>query len=168
MKTLILVRHAKAEPENELGDHMRALSSAGRQQAQLLGDLIAEQAQGISRVLVSSALRTKETYRLIATTEGQWPSGTSLDAIYEAGPRELIDLIHECGEDDECMMIVGHEPTISSLASMLHDSRDDMAQQVRLGVPTATACILDVPVAWTDVDRNTCQLRAVVRPDLPA
>ncbi len=168
MKTLILVRHAKAEPENELGDHMRALSSAGRQQAQLLGALITEQSEPVTRVLVSSALRTKETYRLIATTEGQWPSGTSLDAIYEAGPRDLIDLLHECEENDHCVMVVGHEPTISSLASMLHDSRDDIAQQVRLGVPTATACILDVPVAWDEIDRNTCQLRAVVRPNLVA
>ncbi|MDO5700392.1 MAG: histidine phosphatase family protein [Bowdeniella nasicola] len=164
MKTLVLLRHAKAESESDLGDHMRALSAKGRDQARELAALIHAESGDVDAVLVSSALRTKETYRLLAGQGESWPAGTSLDALYEAGPREVMDVLAEHDEDTGTIMIVGHEPTMSSLAHLLHDAKDELGQQIRLGVPTATACVLDVPVPWSELDRNTCHVRAVVRP----
>ncbi|MDO5727904.1 MAG: histidine phosphatase family protein [Bowdeniella nasicola] len=165
MKHLVLLRHAKAEPIGELGDHLRAVSAPGRQQARALGPMIRTHCGEVDTVLVSSALRTKETYRLLAAADEPWPDGRSLDAIYDAGPRELIALLgQEISEDTATVMVVGHEPTMSSLAHMLHDSRDELGAQIRLGIHTATACILQVPVAWDALDRNTCHLTAVVRP----
>ncbi|OKL54790.1 hypothetical protein BSZ39_02085 [Bowdeniella nasicola] len=164
MKTLVLLRHAKAETENELGDHLRALSAKGRTQAARLGELIRAETE-VDTVLVSSALRTKETYRLLSAEEAEWPSGTSMDALYEAGPRELMDILGELPEDKTSVMVVGHEPTMSSLAHLLHDAKDEIAQQIRLGVPTATACVIDVPVAWSELERNSCHVRAVIRPE---
>lgn len=164
MKTLVLLRHAKAETENELGDHLRALSAKGRTQAARLGELIRAETE-VDTVLVSSALRTKETYRLLSAEEAEWPSGTSMDALYEAGPRELMDILGELPEDTTSVMVVGHEPTMSSLAHLLHDAKDEIAQQIRLGVPTATACVIDVPVAWSELERNSCHVRAVIRPE---
>ncbi|SEA70954.1 phosphohistidine phosphatase [Bowdeniella nasicola] len=164
MKTLVLLRHAKAEAENELGDYLRALSAGGRQQASQLGELIREQVGDVDTVLVSSALRTKETYRLLAAEDADWPAGTSMDALYEAGPRELIEILGGLDESAQTVLVVGHEPTMSSLAHMLHDTKDEIGQQIRLGVPTATACVLDVPVAWNELARKSCHVRAVVRP----
>lgn len=168
MKHLVLLRHAKAEPIGELGDHLRAVATLGRQQARALGPLIRQHCDPIDTVLVSSALRTKETYRLLAAADEPWPDGRSLDAIYEAGPRDLIELLGaELNEEDNRnVMVVGHEPTMSSLAHLLHDQRDDLGAQIRLGIHTATACILQVPVAWSELDRNTCTLTAVVRPQV--
>ena len=166
VKTLVLLRHAKAESESDLGDHMRALAAKGREQARALGSLIHAETGDIDTVLVSSALRTKETYRLLAADDAQWPAGSSLDDLYEAGPREVLNVLAGVGEESGSVLVVGHEPTMSSLAHLLHDAKDELAQQIRLGVPTATACVLDVPVAWNELDRNTCHLRAVLRPDI--
>ncbi|MFD1506789.1 phosphohistidine phosphatase [Georgenia yuyongxinii] len=162
-RTLVLLRHAKAEPEGDLGDAMRPLAGKGRKQATALGPQLADLVGPVDVALVSSALRATETYKLVAAgmkVRAQQVVGE----IYEGGPRTVLGLLQDVDEAAATVLVVGHEPTISGLASLLHDARDDLARQVSLGVPTATACVLQVPGTWQELDRSTAHLSRLIRP----
>ncbi len=163
-KTLVLVRHAKAESPGKLGDARRALAPRGRRQAAALGPMLARIAGPFDRALVSSALRTRETYRLLAGDSDAYPRPRVLDELYDASARELLDILRRLDEKDRRVLVVGHEPTMSSLAHLLHDARDAMAEEISQGIPTSTACIVEVEVPWADLDRGRAHVREVVRP----
>lgn len=166
MATLVLLRHAKAEPENGLGDAQRPLSSRGRRQATALGPLLAAHVGGVDVALVSGALRTTETYKLLAAS---WPEGAPeadvREELYSAGPRDVIALLAELPPEAERVLVVGHEPTMSSLAHLLNTERSPLADTVAYGMGTASAAVLEVPVPWGELDRSTARLLTVVRPE---
>lgn len=163
-KTLVLVRHAKAESPGSLGDARRVLAPRGRRQAAALGPLLAGIAGPFDRALVSSALRTQETYRLLSGDSDAYPRPRVMDELYQASARQLLGILQGLDEKDRRVLVVGHEPTMSSLAWLLHDSRDEIAEQISQGIPTSTACIVEVNVPWSGLDRNRAHVREVVRP----
>lgn len=160
--TLVLLRHAKAEPEGGLGDLMRPLAGKGRKQAAALGPQLAEEVGAVDLALVSTALRTSETVKLVSGGVSVRDQ-RSVEDLYQGGPRQVLGLLQELDDALGTVMVVGHEPTISGLAYLLHDTRDDLAQQVSLGVPTATACILHVPTSWQELERSTAHLTRLIR-----
>ena len=165
MNTLVLMRHAKAETERGLGDFQRALAPRGRKQAASFGEQLAEVAGPFDVALVSGALRTRETYRLLAGSSPAYPTRRVIEDLYETTARQLMDSLKELGTPHHRVIVVGHEPVMSTLAYMLHDAQDKFAQQISMGIATATAVVLDVPVPWRQLDRNRAHVRAVLRPD---
>lgn len=165
-RTLILLRHAKAAQHGRAGDASRELSQRGQRQARALGPMLAEEVGAVDVALVSTAARAATTASLVA--EGvEVRERRDEPSIYQLAARGLLDLVRTTEEGVGTLLVVGHEPTISSLAGHLHDQRSDsLALQVSLGVPTATACVLDVPVAWADLGKRGAHLRALVRPQL--
>ncbi len=167
MATLVLLRHAKAEPENGIGDAQRPLSSRGRRQAAALGPLLGSHVGTVDVALVSSALRTTETYKLLAAS---WPEAGAPEAdvreeLYSAGARDVIALLAELPPEAQRVLVVGHEPTMSSLAHVLNTERSPLADTVAYGMGTASAAVLEVPVPWGELDRSTARLLTVVRPE---
>ena len=162
--TLVLVRHAKAGSLGSLGDSKRVLAPRGRRQAAALGPMLVRMVGPFDRALVSSALRTRETYRLLAGDSDAYPRPRVMDELYQASARQLLGILQRLDEKDRRVLVVGHEPTMSTLAYMLHDARDAMSEEMSRGIPTSTACIIDVPVAWSELDRNRAHVREVVRP----
>ncbi|WP_454083485.1 SixA phosphatase family protein [Georgenia sp. Marseille-Q6866] len=165
-RTLVLLRHAQAEPENGLGDEQRPLSAHGRRQGAALGPILAAQVGGLDRALVSSALRTTETYKIVASGWDGAPAADVRDELYEAGPRDVLAVLAELPDDVRRVLVVGHEPTMSSLAHLLDGERSTLAEMVSLGMSTANAAVLEVPVPWAALDRSTARLVTIVRPEL--
>ena len=164
-RTLVLLRHAKAERENGLGDAERPLAARGRRQATSLGPLLAEQVGAVDVALVSGALRTTETYKLLAATWPGAPESDVRDELYLAGPRDVLEVLAELPDDVTRVLVVGHEPTMSSLAHLVNGERSTLADMVVHGMGTGNAAVLEVPVAWGELDRSTARLVAVVRPE---
>lgn len=162
--TLVLLRHAKAEPYGGLGDKQRALAPRGRNQASAFGDRLAAEAGPFDVAIVSGALRTRETYRLLAGQSDQYPAPVISEDLYEATARRLLTTLQQLPEEAGSVIVVGHEPVMSTLGYMLHDTQDDLAHQIMLGIPTSTAIVLDVPGTWAELDRSTAHVRAVLRP----
>ncbi len=114
---LIIVRHGKAHKDSATGrDEDRTLTGRGRRQAEWLGQHL--NAKGPSpRVIVTSPLaRAAETAGLIhehlkieLCTDPRLGTDTSIEAVME--------LIAE--QKDECVMVVGHNPTLSVVAGAL-------------------------------------------------
>ena len=94
-RRLVLLRHAKAEPGNGGPDPLRPLALQGRRQCADLGPRLVTAGLVPERVLVSSAVRTRQPWALIADAfaSAPEPEVTVEDRVYDAGPGELLDLI---------------------------------------------------------------------------
>lgn len=164
---LVLLRHAKAEPGGSIADHLRPLALRGRQQATGVGQSLLAVGLVPDRVLVSSAVRTRQTWDLVRGVLGLDPSvATVADEVYDAGVRELLALVQGTGEDVGTLLVVGHEPTVSQTAALLAGpgSDDDTLLRVQVGVPTATTCELEAATPWAQWAPHAVPLRSVVSP----
>ncbi len=166
-RQLVLLRHAKAEHASSLDDRMRPLALDGRRQAAEVGTSL--RAAGVlpDRVLVSSAVRTRQTWDLVRVGLGVGPEVAEFgDELYSAGVRTLIGLLHAVGPEVRTLLVVGHEPTVSQTAVALAGPGSDEAAvaRVRVGVPTGTYSVLDVPGGWDTLEPDAARLLRVVPP----
>lgn len=164
-RTLLLLRHAKAEPFAGT-DAARPLSLRGRRQATEVGDSLAAAGPVPQLALVSAATRTRQTWDLLAARLPEEVPAEFLEELYESGPRGVLDVLAEYAGASERVIVVGHEPVMSSLAGLLASEESDPAlvDQVRHGVPTAARSVLTFDGEWADLGRGAARLVAVERP----
>ena len=113
---LILWRHAEAEDgENDM---QRALTKRGMKQAVLMAGWLKHQLPDSARVLVSPAERAKQTAQALtfefALVKGLAP-GKGVEELLAA-----VDWPLGTGAmRDETVIVVGHQPTLGNVASLL-------------------------------------------------
>jgi phosphohistidine phosphatase len=167
-RLLLLMRHGKAESGSGRLDHDRALADRGVTQAQLVGEYLAAQNVQVSRVLVSDARRTAQTWESVASRMPGFDGEVSFhEEIYSGGAAELLALVHGVPAQHPVVMVVGHEPTISTLASLLaaEDSDAGSVAQARIGMPTGAMAVLSGALAqWQGVAEESLTLHTIVRP----
>lgn len=116
MKTLILMRHTKAAAHApEMADIDRPLAPRGIDNAKALGAWLAAAGLVPDVALVSAAQRTRETWELLGL-EATTPVKL-LAELYDAVPAGYLAPVAKL--DCDTVMIVGHNPTIASLAEHL-------------------------------------------------
>ena len=116
--TLLIFRHAKSDFD-AASDHERVITEFGQQQARFMGELVKEKAIQPDLVICSSAYRAKQTMDL-AMTAGEWECDSSItDVLYNTTAGVVFELIKHFSDDDKTIMLVGHEPTWSEVASKL-------------------------------------------------
>lgn len=163
-RTLVLLRHAKAVGDSDGSDKDRVLAPRGRRQAEALGPLLSEALGRVDVALVSESARTRETIELAGVTLPITKELVTPD-LYDAGREDVLRLVRGVSPSTRVVLVVGHEPTVSQLARYLHDEpTDTLGADVRLGISTATACVLKVPVEWQQVAEHNCHLTALLRP----
>ena len=159
-KTLVLVRHSKAAHDAPT-DLERPLTSKGHTLADKLARSLARRVGHLDLLLVSPAARARQTARPIQ--ERLEPAEIHVEPeIYHNGALKILDLLTPLSETTNTLVLVGHEPTVSILAHMLHDADDDLAAQASFGVPTATALLLTVPGSWADLAPERAHLTEIV------
>ena len=144
MARIVLIRHAKAEaPRPGFDDHDRALTLEGRSSANALGAALLGAGVSIEVVLVSSAVRTQQTWKLLEPTFPEADART-VPALYETHVGGLISALQEL-DVEGTVAVVGHEPTISAAAAWLAGPGSDTKalQRIAHGLPTGTAALLD-------------------------
>lgn len=138
MRTLILLRHAHAEPAAAgQADADRALSAEGLAEAEAAGRWLSGQALVPDRVLCSPARRTRETLEAVLRGIG-FVEQRLADAIYEATPGTLAELVDEHREMDR-LMLVGHNPGLERLAALLHSGQSGDYR----GMPPGSIAVLE-------------------------
>lgn len=161
MKTLLLMRHAKADSNAALGrDEERPINERGRRAADRVGGWLAQVGCIPDRVLSSPAVRTRQTAERAAAAGG-WQRQVELDPrIYEASPTTLMRVVASCSEDVDRLMLVGHEPGMSgTLAHLLGGA------SVRF--PTAAVACLELDLErWSDLESGCGLLLWLVTPRL--
>lgn len=165
-RILLLMRHGKAEASGEQ-DFDRDLTERGVQQARLVGDYLASQGVRPTRVLVSPAARTRETYDALADAMGGLDAEVEhIEGLYEGGPHEAVAALRRIDDADRVVLVVGHEPTMSTLGHLLADDDSDSGAlaQARIGVPTGSMCVLSGSLAtWQELGEDSLALLTIVR-----
>lgn len=124
MPLLVLARHAHAVPALDAGtdDFDRPLSPSGAQQAQRMGQFLAEYAEevagAVDTVVASSALRTATTAEAVAAGLGLAPSIVVRDpALYNGWVTDWAEAMVSIPSDAAGAVIVGHQPTVSEVVA---------------------------------------------------
>jgi len=146
-RTLLLLRHAKSDYPTGVADHDRPLAPRGEREAALVGDWLRANAPAVDAVLCSTAIRTRET---LARTGVDAPVDY-LDRLYDATPGAVIEEINRVGADVETLLVIGHEPTMSSLALGLaaaEDSNNTAAERISTKFPTSAIAVLRTSEPW--------------------
>lgn len=154
VSTLILVRHAKAKQFGP-SDHERALSERGWADAAVAGTLLAEQGMCPDLALVSTALRTQQTWEQVARAAG-WGLEPCLDnSLYAADADTVLDLLRAVPDDTATVVVVGHNPTMASLAQLLDDgSAEEMVEDFA----TSALAVFDHEGSWQQIGQGRCRL----------
>jgi phosphohistidine phosphatase len=152
-RTLVVIRHAKAE-QVAANDYDRELSDSGRADAAALGAWLAGVGVTPDHALVSAAPRAVQTWNAIADGAG-WSLEPDLDeGLYTAGPDTALDLVRAVPESCDTLIVVGHNPTMASLAQLIDDGEgdDEAGNEMAVGFPTSTAAVFAYDGAWTNLE----------------
>lgn len=115
MPTLVLIRHARAEPNRD-DDLNRALVARGREDAARLQGWLLGRDLTPDRVVLSPSARTRETWQVAAPALSEVVEDRRL---YEGGTEQLKAVIAETPSSTEVLAMVGHNPTIEQLLAGL-------------------------------------------------
>ncbi len=146
MKTLILMRHAKAvRPWEAAEDRLRGLTSRGRDDARETATALAAAGFAPSLALYSPAARTQQTWEL---AQEIWPDAHAreVEALYMASPDDIEAEATRAGGD--VTLVIGHNPGLKDLARWYISSGEghdrDGAAQLEDGFLTASASVFAV------------------------
>jgi len=120
MLTLYLLRHAKSSWDDAAQpDFERPLSNRGRKACGLIGEFIREKEIDFDLVLVSTAVRTRETIELIKERAKFRGEVRYDERIYEATVAQLQEIISQLDNERASVLLVGHNPGIEELLALL-------------------------------------------------
>jgi phosphohistidine phosphatase len=146
-RTLLLLRHAKSAWPQGVADHERPLAPRGEREAKLAGDWLRAHAPAVDAVLCSTATRTRQT---LARTRIDAPVNY-VDRLYDTTPDAVIEEINGVDPEVETLLVIGHEPTMSSLALGLateEGSNTTAAERISTKFPTSAIAVLRTGEAW--------------------
>jgi phosphohistidine phosphatase len=167
MLRLMLLRHAKAEfASSGQTDAERTLAARGREVAPVMGHYLAQHSLRPDTALVSTALRTRQTWQLVAAELDQPPPATFEARLYDATAHNLLAVLQELPSDVHSVLVVGHNPGVQELATLLIASGDITARQSLLEkFPTASVAVIDFPVrSWAEIRPNGGRVDRFVTP----
>jgi phosphohistidine phosphatase len=156
-RTLILLRHAKSGYPPGVADHDRPLAPRGIREAGLAGDWLRANAPALDQVLCSTATRTRQTFAQAALSAPV----RYVDELYDAMPGTVIAAINTAGEDVRTLLVIGHEPAMSSVALGLAGAPgtdNAVAQQISEKIPTSGIAVLHVTGGWAGLELETAGL----------
>jgi phosphohistidine phosphatase len=128
VKTLLLVRHAKASRDDPtLPDRDRPLDDRGRRDAPKMGKRLARRDAKPDLIVSSPALRALTTAQLIADELGYSRQDiVVVERLYATSASDLLAVIHALDKRTERAMLVGHNPELTDLAHRLSPEIRDL------------------------------------------
>ena len=164
MKRLYLLRHAKSSwKDASLPDHDRPLAGRGRRAAKAVARYLREQDIQPELVVCSTALRARETLARIEPALGT-PDVRVEGDLYAASADALLERLRSVPDDVGSVMLIGHNPGLQELALDLA-RQSNAVTELEEKYPTAAIATLELLVTrWQELDRDTAELVALVRP----
>jgi phosphohistidine phosphatase len=167
MRRLMLLRHAKSDRSKPGGrDRDRTVAPRGREAAQRIGAYMAGHGLRPDLVICSTAVRTRETWDLVASAFTKAPQVAYDERIYQNNPKILLDVVRETEPGVHVLLLVGHNPSFQAIAEFLTASgHGDARQRLREKFPTAGLAVIDFPVdAWDRVHPHSGRLDRLITP----
>jgi phosphohistidine phosphatase len=165
MRRLMLLRHAKAVPQGGLADENRPLAERGRTDMPAVAAFVGAQGLVPDLVLVSSALRTRETWELLLPAFSTAPVHRIEARLYAAPSEQIFYVVRETAPEIQSLMLIGHNPGLEDIARILTGSGETDAL-IRFGgaMPTSSLAVIDVAGGWSDLQERTGRLEFFVTP----
>jgi phosphohistidine phosphatase len=162
MKTLFLLRHAKAAIEEPgVPDLRRSLTDEGFHDARLVSEALRQQ-DLIPEIIVSSdAVRAYTTAFVFAATFEKISGDIVLEhSLYESTVQDYLKVINGMNESFSSCMIVGHNNTISMVTSEILRTNHE-------GIKTSGVVVISSPAKkWNEFDTHPCKLILDLDPSL--
>jgi phosphohistidine phosphatase len=162
-RTLVLLRHAKAESPDDLLDFERRLTRAGAADAGAAGAWLADKRLRPALVICSPAMRARQTWHGAAVALAQAdPDAGSPEVHYEAGlyhggRTEVIDLLRAVPDVVHTVLVIGHNPTMSDVSILLHPHDE---QAALAGLKTSGLAVHRAEGPWSQTEPGAMPLIA--------
>ncbi len=154
MKILYLLRHAKSSWENlELDDFDRPLNWRGKQDAPLMGKLLARKSILPDLIISSSSKRTRKTIQKITQEIDYHESNVVYTPeLYHASCSEIMTIIRQQSDQIQRLMLVGHNPSFTDFANQFTDTLIE-------NIPTCGFCELHFQsYMWQNITSESARL----------
>ena len=134
-KVIVVLRHAQsAGKQSGQRDYDRALTPQGQATAKALGQKLKQQNYNFQFILSSSSTRTRQTVELInETLQLSTEKILFKPELYEAMMVHWLDHIYELPDDINHVLLVGHNPWLSILASTFAGRIRDLGPSELIG-----------------------------------
>ncbi|MDW5315542.1 histidine phosphatase family protein [Rhizobium sp. PL01] len=165
-RRLLLLRHAKSAWPEGVADHERPLSDRGRKTAPVIGAYMAREKLVPDLALVSPAQRAQETWAIVRDV---LPSGIlerEAPGIYEVPAENILSVIQAVTPGIQTLLMVGHNPGMEDLASLLTGKGDvEALDRMKDKFPAAGLAVIDFDLEdWGAVAARTGYLERFVTP----
>jgi phosphohistidine phosphatase len=159
-KTLILMRHAKAEEGLGKPDHDRELSGRGRRDAAAAGKWLKDEGLVPDLVISSTSVRTRQTWDAACKGGAQAEFVEYRKSVYVGGVEQSLETVREDAGEMATVLVVGHNPTMAQLASLLTDGDGSREAHEAMGQGFSTCGIAVLRYAgdWADLAWGACDL----------
>jgi phosphohistidine phosphatase len=159
MKQLILMRHAEAEPARDgLDDMQRQLSAQGRTDALDAALCLAQTEIRLDSLLISPAQRTRETAVIVAAQLDITRPLLFEPELYPGHPAALLSVLRRLPRSQQCVLLVGHNPGLSDLASQFANAGQ------RIALRTSGVCSIHLQGdSWNELQPLTTDSVALWR-----
>ena len=170
MRTLWLLRHAKAAGEDPEGDHARPLTGRGERAMEALAGWAKGASFAPQLALCSTALRARQSLALLLPALARPPEVVYEDALYLAPARRLLNRLRKLPDATARVLLVGHNPGLQELALLLADRASDTpAERLAESFPTAALAGFECREGWAALASHSARLTRFLTPkDLEA
>lgn len=158
MKTLLLMRHAKAEPGSG-DDKARQLVLEGRQDADRVGQFMRGEFGAPGSIIASDAVRAHQTAAIVASALGI-PDRVRLDPRAYTFEADLLLAVLRAAPDVSLLLLIAHSPAVEEMAGQLIGTS---SRQVRLP-PGGFMRLAFESEGWEDIEPGTARLLGLVTP----
>ena len=149
MKRIYLIRHGKAEDGFDKSDFERDLLPKGKRKTEKIAHYLAKKNAKPEQILVSMAYRTLQTADIIMEVLGlNKQIVNEQKSLYLASSNSMLDAIYATDDHIQELMLIGHNPGISSLATYLSNIEIDW-----MSTSAVVAVDLDIK-KWTDISQG--------------
>ena len=149
MKTLLLLRHAKSSwKQPGLHDHDRPLNKRGKKEAPEVGAYLKEHDLVPDLILSSTARRAHDTAQAVVEESGFSGQIDLYQDLYLSDTACYLDILCCLPDDSSRVLVVGHNPDLEELLTLLTDATDHLT--------TAALAQVDLPItSWQELNEAT-------------
>jgi len=147
-------------------DRARDLEERGRKDAAKIGAYMASHGLIPDQVMTSPSARTRQTWKFAAAAFRTPLKVSEVDRLYDATPHTILGVVKAAGPATHTLLIVGHNPGLHELATMLVASGDvEARERLREKLPTSGLAIIDFPLDdWGKLHPQCGRLERFVTP----
>ena len=153
MKTILFLRHGKSSWKEEgIDDTLRQLKSSGIQEIIEVSTFFKEKNLCVDKIISSPAVRAYSTAMIFMNLLSIPNKILTIDSnIYESTPSLIIKVIQKNPDTINSILIVGHNPSISStIEHLTANAYNELPTGALVALQTSSE-------SWKEIKKNSCK-----------